>query len=288
VSLANTHTGMNPTDTQTEDALTALRWQNEMGVDIALGEAPADRFAEAKVAAPSLSAPGYRNPSASGPVKPPAGSAAPATAPPPAALQPDQSAIKTAVEIAASAGTLPELEKALENFDGCPLKQRATRLVFGDGNPQADVMVIGEAPGRDEDIEGRPFVGRSGQLLDKIFAAIGLDRTKIYIANTVPWRPPGNRDPSAAELAVCRPFLERQIELIAPKIIVTLGAAATREVIGGTAGIMRMRGQWRDITMGKHSCVALATLHPAYLLRQPAQKGLVWADMLALGRRLAQ
>ncbi|NOZ32012.1 MAG: uracil-DNA glycosylase [Alphaproteobacteria bacterium] len=275
------------------EAVGALLWQNEIGAGIGLSETPQDWFALSEAGTNAAAPPPTTHqsgapvpqtgspfaPSASGPSGLPTG-----TAP----LQPDQGAIKSASEIATAAASLVELERALEDFEGCSLKKRATRLVFGDGNGDAEIMLIGEAPGRDEDIEGRPFVGRSGQLLDMIFAAIGLDRTKIYIANTVPWRPPGNRDPSPAELAVCRPFLERQVELVAPKIIVTLGAAATREIFGTTTGILRMRGQWRDIVMGKHACSALATLHPAYLLRQPAQKGLVWRDMLALQGRMTQ
>jgi len=188
--------------------------------------------------------------------------------------------------LAAAAATMDALATAMADFDGCALKLRATQLVFGDGNPEADIMLIGEAPGREEDLQGKPFVGRSGQLLDKMLAAIGLDRTKVFIANTVPWRPPGNRTPTPAEIATCLPFLHRQIELVAPKIILTLGAPAAQTMFETTRSISRLRGQWQDIDIGALSIRALPTLHPAFLLRQPAQKQLAWRDMLSLRHAL--
>lgn len=253
-----------------------LAWYRDAGVTEALSEAPIDRFA----AATPAPAPGPAVPAVSAP--PP--SSAPAAGD--AALQPDADTIDAARRIAAEAPDLGALETALGAFDGCPLKLRATQLVFADGNAEAEVMLIGEAPGRDEDIQGKPFVGRSGQLLDRILAAIGLDRTSVYIANTVPWRPPGNRTPSPAELAVCRPFLDRQVELVAPKFVVALGGASAKQLFDTDTGILRLRGQWRELRMGGHRCLAMATLHPAYLLRQPAQKKLIWRDMLALQARL--
>jgi DNA polymerase len=171
-------------------------------------------------------------------------------------------------------------------YDGCGLKARATQLCFADGNPEAAIMLVGEAPGSEEDQQGKPFVGRAGQLLDRMLKAIGLDRTKVFIVNTVPWRPPGNREPTPDEMALCRPFLERQVELVAPRLMVTLGNVPTKSLFGTTTGIMRMRGQWKDLTLGTHAVPTLATLHPAYLLRQPAQKGLAWRDMLALRERI--
>lgn len=252
-----------------DDMLALLSWYRDMGVSEAVSDQPLDRFALTKAAAQ---------------VARPVETVQPA--PVPAATVGGAEIVETAREIAAKAGDLDQLRAALEAFNGCPLKLRATQLVFADGDPQADVMLIGEAPGRDEDLEGLPFVGRSGQLLDRILAAIGLDRASVYIANTVPWRPPGNRDPSPAELATCRPFLERQVELVAPRLVVALGGAAMREVMGVSGGILRNRGQWRDILIGSHACAGMATLHPAYLLRQPGQKRLVWQDMLSLKAKL--
>ena len=149
-------------------------------------------------------------------------------------------------------------------------------------------MLIGEAPGGEEDRQGKPFVGRAGQLLDRMLASIGLDRTRVYIANTVPWRPPGNRNPTPQEIVSCQPFLHRQIELVAPRIIVTLGAVASQTMLGTSAGITRLRGRWQDVTINAHQAPLMATLHPAYLLRSPQQKRLAWRDLLSIRERLDQ
>ena len=190
-------------------------------------------------------------------------------------------------EAAASAKDLDALRALLENFQGCGLRATATQLVFADGNPQARVMFVGEAPGYEEDISGRPFVGRSGKLLDRMMEAIGLDRTKAYIANVVPWRPPGNRTPTPQETAICLPFIRRQIELADPDILVCLGQPATQTLLGTREGITRTRGRWFKFDTGKREIRAMATLHPAYLLRQPLQKRLAWRDFLALKKALA-
>jgi DNA polymerase len=195
---------------------------------------------------------------------------------------------RAARDIARAASTLDQLRDALEGFDGCNLKLTATRLVFADGNPEARVMLVGEAPGRDEDLQGLPFVGRSGQLLDRMLAAIGLDRSSVYIANVVPWRPPGNRTPTPQETAICRPFIERQIELVDPDFLICLGAAAAKELMNTSEGILRLRGNWRDYDTGTRSIRAMATLHPAYLLRQPLQKRLAWRDLLTLKQALSK
>jgi DNA polymerase len=160
----------------------------------------------------------------------------------------------------------------------------ATNLVFADGNPQAPLMIVGEAPGADEDATGKPFVGRAGQLLDRMLTAIGLDRTGVYIANVLPWRPPGNRTPTPLEVAACLPFTQRQIELVAPRWLVTVGAAATHTITGAADGIMRLRGKWLEVDIGLHRVPVLPMLHPAYLLRTPAQKRLAWADLRKLRR----
>lgn len=183
---------------------------------------------------------------------------------------------------ARQAPTLAALEASLKAFDGCGLKATAKSLCFFRGAPQARVMVVGEAPGREEDLEGRPFVGRSGQLLDKMLAAIGLGEADVHITNTVYWRPPGNRTPTPQETLVCRPFLERQIELVSPAVVITLGGPAAKAVLGIDDGILKVRGKWRDLVVGERTVRAMPTLHPAYLLRSPAAKRQAWRDLLAV------
>jgi DNA polymerase len=188
--------------------------------------------------------------------------------------------------------SLKEIEQALEGFDACPLKKTATKLCYADGNPEARVMLIGEAPGREEDIEGRPFVGRSGQLLDRMLAAVGLSRTAqdresaVFITNVIFWRPPGNRTPTEAETQMCLPFLLRTIELQKPDVIVCLGATPAHRLTGKADGILKLRGKWVTANVSGRNIPLLPTLHPAYLLRQPAQKRLAWRDMLSLRQML--
>ncbi|HYP57833.1 MAG TPA: uracil-DNA glycosylase [Beijerinckia sp.] len=257
-----------------------LRWYAAMGVDIALDAEPHDRFSEG--AAPRAAPPPA--PARSSPRPEPARASTPPA--PAVTTLPAEALAQSARESAASAANLEELRARLLNFEGCGLKATATQLVFGDGNPQAEIMFVGEAPGADEDRQGVPFVGRAGQLLDKMLAAIGLDRTKVYIANVVPWRPPGNRTPTPLETAVCLPFLRRQIELVAPKLLVCLGLPSAQTLLGGKEGILRMRGRWYDYEMGGHKIRALAMLHPAYLLRQPAQKKLAWQDLRTVAKAI--
>lgn len=240
--------------------LDILRFYTEAGVDCALDEKTQNQL---KNQAPNVSTP--------------APSAAPV----------GQQAIGLAQALAQQANSLDALKQVMENFEGCDLKKRAKNLVFGDGNPEASIMFVGEAPGRDEDEMGKPFVGRSGQLLNKILAHAGFDRSNIYIANTVPWRPPGNRAPSPMEVQIVRPFIERQIELVAPKILVGLGAVAARQILDTTKGIMSLRGSWHELTIGTHALWVSATLHPAYLLRQPTHKALIWRDILSIKHKIA-
>ena len=188
---------------------------------------------------------------------------------------------------ARQAASLDELAARLAAFDGCSLKATAKNLCFYRGAVQARLMLIGEAPGRDEDMEGRPFVGRAGQLLDKMLAAIGLGEADVHITNIVYWRPPGNRTPTPQEAQVCRPFLERQVELVAPHLIVLLGGAAAKHMLEVADGIMRIRGKMREIAIGSVKSRAIATLHPAYLLRTPAAKRLAWRDLLAIKTALS-
>jgi DNA polymerase len=207
--------------------------------------------------------------------------AAPALAP----AAPDAAAME-AREAAKSAATLHELRAILERFEGCALTATASRLVFADGNPQARLMLVGEAPGRDEDIEGLPFVGRSGKLLDRMLAAIGLDRTSVYIANVVPWRPPGNRTPTPQETQVCLPFITRQIELADPDVLVCLGGPSAQTLLG-QSGITKIRGRWFTFHSGAREIRAMPTFHPAFLLRSPLQKRFAWRDFLAIQKALS-
>ena len=212
--------------------------------------------------------------------------------PPPAgegkALATPDAAMMAAREAARTAANLDDLRKLLENFEGCALRNTATQLVFADGNPEGRVMFVGEAPGHEEDISGRPFVGRSGKLLDRMIEAIGLDRTKVYIANVVPWRPPGNRTPTPQETAICLPFIRRQIELANPDILVCLGGPSMQTLLGTKDGITRVRGRWFPFDTGTREIRAMATFHPAFLLRSPLQKRLSWRDFLAIKKALAQ
>jgi uracil-DNA glycosylase len=265
------------------DPIAALRWLIEMGADEAIAEIPQDRLdsSRAKPAYEPAPEPPPR-PRAEPPVAPTelARRSAP-LAVPAAAAAVEQSARA----LAASARTLEELADALHAFDGCPLKYTATKLVFADGNPNAEVMLVGEAPGSDEDRDGRPFVGPSGQLLDRMMEAIGLKREEsFYLANTVYWRPPGNRSPTQGETAACLPFIQRQIELVAPKVLVLIGGAAAKTLLNRPDGITRLRGRRFDYeSQGLAGPIAaLATYHPAFLLRQPSQKREAWQDLLTL------
>ncbi|MDR1829129.1 MAG: uracil-DNA glycosylase, partial [Methylobacteriaceae bacterium] len=220
------------------------------------------------------------------PFGPPVGLPAPPRVLPAEAITSPEQAAGDARLKAAKASSLEELRTIMEAFNGCALKASASRLVFADGNPEADVMLVGEAPGGEEDRLGKPFVGRSGMLLDRMLAAIGLNRTSAYITNIVPWRPPGNRTPTPAETAICKPFIVRHIELAAPKVLVTLGKPATQTLLEIDTGILTARGKWYTYTGGGASIRALATLHPAYLLRQPISKRLAWQDMRLLAAEL--
>lgn len=200
---------------------------------------------------------------------------------------PDEAAILAAREMAAKAGSLDDLRACLDTFEGCNLKRTAKSLVFSDGDPEARVMFIGEAPGREEDLQGKPFAGQSGRLLDRMLAAIGLDRSSAYIANMVPWRPPGNRTPTPQETEICRPFIVRQVELVDPEIVVFLGAAPVKTLLGAKDGIRKLRGRWMSYAPADREMAALVTFHPDHLLRNPLEKRLSWHDFLSLKARLA-
>ncbi len=242
-----------------------LRWYIEAGVDEAIAEIPTDRYAASRISADSAPA----SPSVPPPVQ--------------VATQP-----ATSAHLAMDCRNLAELRTAMEAYDGCALKRTCQRTVFADGNPAAPVMLIGEAPGADEDRLGLPFVGASGKLLDRMLASIGLDRGSVYITNVVPWRPPGNRKPEPTEIELCLPFVERHIELVAPAILVFLGGAPASALLARQEAISRLRGRWLDYSSSRlaRPIPAMPTYHPAYLLRTPLHKRDAWRDFLAIRKRL--
>jgi uracil-DNA glycosylase family 4 len=269
-----------------------LRFYAEAGVDEALEDEPVDRFAESAAALPARmaaasqqEAPRRELPRIDHRAEPPS----PPRPAMPGLAVPDETQAARAREMARQASSLAELREIVETFDGCNLKFTAKQTVFSDGNPAAELMLVGEAPGRDEDIEGLPFVGRSGRLLDRMLAAIGIDRQTAYIANVIPWRPPGNRTPTPIETEICRPFIERQIELASPKVLVTLGGPSAKVLLHANEGVLRLRGNWKvHRTASGVEIPAMPTLHPAYLLRNPAHKKLAWRDFLEIKAKLAQ
>ena len=268
-----------------------LMWYLDAGVDESIGEKPVNRY---DTPVGSLDKPALPSPlisgSASAVARPSRLPATPTTEVTVASspLSSADLAVRSAYEAAAAATSVIELRRILETFTDCPLSKTATNLVFCDGNPQAHVLLIGEAPGADEDRQGLPFVGVSGQLLDLMLASIGLDRTKVLISNTVFWRPPGNRIPTTGETATCLPFVERLIELIHPKVLVTLGGAAAKSLLAQSQGVTRLRGRWFEYATPNLPRPVDATVlfHPAYLLRSPGQKRYAWRDLLAIRKRL--
>ena len=264
-----------PSPPDARAAADLVAWYLEMGVDLALDETAPDRLAARPEPAPPTR---LERPPPPGETPLPTVRIAAAAAP---ALPLEETA-RAARAVADAATSLEELREALAAFEGCNLRLTATQMVFADGAPGSRVMLVGEAPGRDEDLQGRPFVGRSGQLLDRMLAAIGLSRENVYIANVVPWRPPGNRDPAPHETAACLPFIRRQIELCDPDFLVLLGKSSAHTLLETSEGILRLRGRWKPYATGRRSIQALATLHPAYLLRQPLQKRYAWRDFLML------
>lgn len=275
------------------DALAALLdWYAQAGVDAILEDAPRDRFAE--TAAESAA----RRPGRTGGAERPAAAEAPRreTPPPPPApsqpqrtVVPDDVAVADARERARSARTLDELHAALASFEGCNLRISAKTLVFGEGPADASLMMVGEAPERDEDLAGAPFCGRSGALLDRMLKAIDIERASVRLCTALPWRPPGERTPTPAEIEICLPFLARHIELVRPKAIVTFGALGARMLLRSETNIARLRGRWQTYGFGvlpDEAVPVLPMLHPTYLMRQPTQKRLAWADLLLLRERL--
>src|SRR5438309_9601479 len=258
-----------------------LAFYLEAGVDALVAEEPVDRLAAAQVETPAARASEPREP-----LLTPRPSAPPPRAQPDSAPAAPEIAVMAAREAAPNAASLAALREILSTFEGCALRRTAKQLVFADGNPQARVMFVGEAPGREEDIEGVPFVGRSGKLLDLMLAAIGLDRKSVYIANIVPWRPPGNRTPTPQESQICLPFILRQIELANPDILVCLGGPSSQTLLGVKEGIKRTRGRWFTFHTGTREIKAIATFQPAYLVPSPLEKRFAWRDLLAIRKAL--
>lgn len=285
-------TALSPSPTH-DELLAALRWQVEAGADEAIADAPIDRFAVPEPVAapmPEVAAPqrAMAQPAAA-PIPRPI-IERPSYVPPPAPIVPTGDG-PSAHALASAANSLEELREALRRFDGCALKRTATNLVFADGNPGAKVMFIGEAPGADEDRQGLPFVGVSGQLLDRMLATIGLDRkTNAYITNVLFWRPPGNRSPTPAEIAACLPFVERHIELLDPDVLVLVGGIAAKTMLARQEGIMRLRGRWFTYETARmpRPIPVIATYHPAYLLRSPGGKREAWRDMLEIQAKIRE
>jgi len=274
-----------------------LRWHLEAGVDETIGDSPVDRFAEF----PPAAVPQKLAEAPASPVQPPASGISPAPSVMSALKLPIASSARGAAPVVAehllrqawglaeAATTVEELHQAAAGFDGCGLKKMATNTVFGDGNPKARIVFIGEGPGAEEDRQGVPFVGAGGALFDAMLGSIGLDRSNVYMSNIVFWRPPGNRTPTATETALCMPFVERLMELIDPDILVTVGGPAAKAMLAETAGVGRLRGKWYTYSTPRLSrpVQATALFHPAYLLGSPSHKREAWADLLAIRDKLA-
>ncbi len=258
-----------------------LAWYLDAGVDETIGETPLDRYAPAVVAPKPAAPETVPDP----PVK--AVEASLPQAPPPVRRETPSEA-GDSHSLAQACANLDQLRAAIEGFEGGALKKTASHTVIADGNPEARIMFVGEAPGAEEDRRGLPFVGKAGQLLDRMLAAIGLDRTTVYITNVLPWRPPGNRNPTPEEIALCLPFVERQVELVAPRLLILVGGISAKSMLDRTEGITRLRGKWYEHTSaaGGTTIPTTAIFHPAYLLRQPALKREAWRDLQAIRRKL--
>ncbi|QPO11318.1 uracil-DNA glycosylase [Thalassospira sp. A40-3] len=288
-------------DVNNLDPFEALVWQFEMGADEAIADEPLDRFkASESLRQNAANRPGFGANAGTNPQRPAGASARPAQAagngPAPILAGADggfllsdtpHEARQSARDAAAAANSLEELKAAIEKFEGCALKKSASNTVFGTGNVEAKLVLVGEAPGAEEDRQGLPFVGPSGKLLDAMLRSIGLAREEVYITNILPWRPPGNRQPTTAEVAVCEPFVRRHLELIGPKVVVCLGGSSAKTLMEEDRGITRLRGTWKEVSFADGKKVDLtAMFHPAYLLRTPEQKRLAWRDLRAIAQKL--
>jgi len=288
-------------DVNNLDPFEALVWQFEMGADEAIADEPLDRFkASESLRQNAANRPGFGANAGTNPQRPTGASIRPAqaagTGPAPMPSGADggfllsdtpHEARQSARDAAAAANSLEELKAAIEKFEGCALKKSASNTVFGTGNVEAKLVLVGEAPGAEEDRQGLPFVGPSGKLLDAMLRSIGLAREEVYITNILPWRPPGNRQPTTAEVAVCEPFVRRHLELIGPKVVVCLGGSSAKTLMEEDRGITRLRGTWKEVSFANGKKADLtAMFHPAYLLRTPEQKRLAWRDLRAIAQKL--
>jgi uracil-DNA glycosylase len=278
-------TALNPAMADAQDWAELLRWYVEMGVDEAIGELPVDRTQPRPA---QRAAPAAIENAAQPPARAAMAPAVPRRAVPAPSALPAAVAAPDVIALANAAATLDALERAVAAFEGCALRQTATNTVFADGNPAARLMLIGEAPGAEEDRLGKPFVGRSGQLLDRMLAAIGIDRTSAYITNVLYWRPPGNRKPTPAEIAACLPFVQRHIALVRPAVLVLCGGTAASTLLATTEGITKLRGRWFDLAIDglERPVKTIATYHPSYLLRSPERKRESWRDLLTIQEEL--
>jgi uracil-DNA glycosylase len=271
-----------------QEAIRALLWLLDAGADEAVSETPISRLgaSRASLASSSTEPRPDRSLDKRGQLLSSQRAAGPAVAEAVSEGRDQTDMIGRALETAAQCTTLAELKAALERYEGSQLKKQALKTVFADGNPDSRILLVGEAPGREEDRSGLPFVGVAGKLLDLMLASIGLDRSSAYIINVLPWRPPENRTPEPTEVAQCIPFLRRHIELAQPEILILLGAVAVRHVLGLAEGIMKYRGRWMEYRVGQKMIPVMPTLHPAYLLRQPGHKKLAWRDLQAVEKKL--
>ena len=271
-----------------QETVRALLWLLDAGADEAVSETPISRLgaSRASLASGSTESPPDRSLNKSSHLSSSQSVAGPAVAGTASEGRDQTDLIGRALEAAAQCATLAELKAALERYEGSQLKKQALNTVFADGNPAGRILLVGEAPGREEDRSGLPFVGVAGKLLDLMLASIGLDRTSAYIINVLPWRPPENRTPEPTEVAQCIAFLRRHIELAQPEILILLGAVAVRHVLGLAEGIMKYRGRWMEYRVGQKMIPVMPTLHPAYLLRQPGHKKLAWRDLQAVEKKL--
>ena len=274
-----------------------LLWYKHAGIDLALVDEPVDQFSQHKKEA--LSRTGVTSQTSGVINKRPNPESADLSTLATHSIQmnpdqasgaamPDKNAVIAAREKAQAAGTIKELQEVLAEFRGCNLHLSAKNLVFADGNPDADIMLIGDAPGRDEDIHGLPFVGHSGRLLDSMLAAIKLNRENTYLTNAIPWRPPGNRTPTHQEIEICRPFIERHIELVNPNLIILLGGAAAKILLNSNQGIVKLRGRWSSYELADRQIDTMPIFHPANLLSQPLQKQMVWQDLLKIRKKILE
>ncbi|MGB0696118.1 MAG: uracil-DNA glycosylase [Rhodospirillaceae bacterium] len=277
-----------------EMAAAVLRWYQQAGLSLTVQEAPCDWYQRAEQTKPVRREPEPRKSAAPVSARPPSFGQAASPAPSGPAPMPARRPVLVGEEVAearqlaAAATDLTALREAMDGYQSCALRRTATHTVFADGNPDADVMLVGEAPGAEEDRRGLPFVGPSGKLLDAMLASIGLTRATVYISNVLPWRPPGNRKPTPEEVALCEPFLARHIALVKPRLLLLTGGLAAQTLMDTTTGITRLRGQWKDYQPAPEAdpIPALATFHPAFLLRSPVRKREAWRDLLALKERL--